>query len=757
MSGEHANLVAELIALFQRGAYGDVITAAARLRAALPHEPLIEVVAGAAHAERGEWEAAEARYSRALAIAPESVDAHYNLANALQRQGKLAAAEQSYRAVLASVPGHPQACNNLGAVLRSQLRPAEARTVLEHVLALHPGFVDALVNYGITLRDLLELDAARAALEQAVTLSPECADGWYNLGVVMADSRDLESAVGAFEKARDLRPAHRESTANLGQALANLGRPAEAVAAYQQGLRFAPDCPQILTALGLAWLDLDHAEQAIATWDQALANDPDYYRALGLKRFNQLSIGDWSTTSPLPDPPGRPGVTGSMGSPMSFIVLDDNPARQRRIAELCAAEAFPQVQRPSLPAAPRSSCSRLRIAYLSADFNNHPVAQLMVGVLAAHDRARFEVFAYAHSADPRDAMTDRIEASVDHFIDIAGMSDSAVASLAHSHRLDLAIDLTGHTRGGRTALLAHRIAPVQVAHLGYPGTIGASFVDYLVADANVIPPEQRQHYCESLLMLPGSFQPNDNSRALSTEPLSRAAFGLPDRTADGGGFVFCCFNNTYKIGPREWDVWMRLLASLPGSVLWLSRPGRQAQASFEHEALARGIDPARLVFAEKLDYAVHLARHRLADLFLDTFNYNAHTTASDALWGGLPVLTKAGRGFAARVATSVLHAVGLPELVTTSVADYEALALALARDPLRLGALRARLANELHTSALFDTQRYTRNLEQGFAMAAARHTAGLPPADLDVPDWQSPQLHGKLVGGEGLEPPTLSV
>jgi predicted O-linked N-acetylglucosamine transferase (SPINDLY family) len=293
------------------------------------------------------------------------------------------------------------------------------------------------------------------------------------------------------------------------------------------------------------------------------------------------------------------------------------------------------------------------------------------------------------------------------------------------------------------ALLAHRLAPVQIAHLGYPGTIGAPFVDYLVADKHVIPPEQRAHYCESLLMLPGTFQPNDNLRPVAPGPLDRAAFGLPERRPDGSGFVFCCFNNTYKIGPAEWDVWMRLLAALPGSVLWLTHSAPQAKANLAREAAARGIDPARLVFAERVDHPVHLARHGLADLFLDTFNYNAHTTASDALWGGLPVLTMAGRGFAARVAASVLHAADLPELITNSVAEYEALALALARDPKRLGAIRDRLALNRESCALFDTARYTRNLEAGFTMAAERHRAGLPPADLVVTDCGEGVIHGE--------------
>lgn len=721
--------LAGLVALFQRGAFDEVIARAAQLGAQHPREPFIPVITGAAHAERAAWTEAEAAFHRAIAIAPDLVDAHYNLGLALQRQGKPAAAEPAYRTALRLAPQHHHAANNLAVVLREQGRLEEARVVLTGVLAVQPDFVDALVNHGITLKHLGEPDAARTALEAAVARDPACAEGWYNLGVVLADQQALAAAADAFGRAAALAPHHRAAHANHGQALANLGRLEEAAAAYERGLATAPDDPQAWTGLGLVWLDRGDPARALAAWDRALAADPDYHRALGLKRFNQLCQGDWSGLGPIPAPPEGKGAAGSVGSPLSFIALVDDPALHRRIAEQTTAQTFAAVKPVPFAPEPGKTARRLRIAYLSADFNNHPVAQLMAGVLAAHDRERFEVFALAHSLVPPDAMTERVAGSTEHFIDVAAMNDQSLAALARHHRFDVAIDLTGHTRGTRTAALAHRLAPVQIAHLGYPGTIGAPFIDYLVADRHVIPPAERVHYVERLLLMPGSFQPNDDQRPLAAQPLARADFGLPER-----GFVFCCFNNTYKITAAEWDVWMGLLGAVPGSVLWLSRPVVAAEAAFRREAAARGIDPARLVFADKADYSVHLARHGLADLFLDTFTYNAHTTASDALWGGLPVLTVAGRSFAARVAASALHAAGLPELVTTTTADYTALALALAREPARLGALRARLAANRTTCALFDTRRYTRNFEKGLAMAVRRAREGLPPEDLVIED-----------------------
>ena len=720
--------LAGLIALFQRRAFGEVVAAGKVLAAQYPGEPLIPVIVGAAHTECAAWAEAEAAFREALALAPDSIDAHYNLALTLHRQGRLAAAERAYHEALRLAPAHLHAANNLAVVLNDLERHAEAHQILTQVLAVQPEFVDSLVNLGITLKHLAQPQPARAALERALARDPDCAEGWYNLGLVLADLQMLEAAVEAFGKAASLAPEHRAARANLGQALANLGRLEDAAAVYEHSLTLAPDDAQTWTGLGLVRLDRGDPAGAIAAWERALACDPACHRALGLKRFNQLCLADWSSTDVIPPPPVGRLPRGTIGSPLSFIALVDDPGLHRRIAEISAKDTFPVLAAEPFGPPPASS-DRLRIAYLSADFNNHPVAQLITGVFAAHDRARVEIFALAHSRFPRDEMTDRIAASVDHFIDIGAMSDRAVAELARHHGFDVAIDLTGHTRGSRTGALAHRLAPVQIAHLGYPGTIGAPFIDYLIADVHVIPPTEREHYAERLLLMPGSFQPNDDQRPLSSEPLTRAQFGLPET-----GFVFCCFNNTYKITAAEWDIWMVLLGEVPGSVLWLSRPAAVAEANFRREAAARGIDPARLVFADRVDYDVHLARHGLADLFLDTFNYNAHTTASDALWGGLPVLTLAGRSFAARVASSVLHAADLPELVTATHAEYGARALALAREPARLGILKARLAAARRTCALFDTRRYTSNLEAGLALATRRARAGLPPEDLVMPD-----------------------
>ncbi len=370
---------------------------------------------------------------------------------------------------------------------------------------------------------------------------------------------------------------------------------------------------------------------------------------------------------------------------------------------------------------------RIRVGYFSADFHDHATLYLMSGLARCHDRARFEISAYSYGATRSGEMRERLAADVDRFVDVREMPDRKVAALAREHGLDIAIDLKGYTQHARSGMFALRPAPVQINYLGYPGTMGADFMDYILADPVVIPAAERPFYSEKVIYLPHSYQPNDDARRIAETRTTRADFGLPER-----GFVFCCFNNNYKIRRREFDIWMRLLARVEGSVLWLLRSNEWAERNLRREAEARGIAGDRLVFAAPLPHDEHLARQRHADLFVDTFHYNAHTTASDALWGGLPVVTLAGRQFAARVAASLLTAVGLPELIAGTEDAYEALILDLATDAGRLAALREKLARNRLEQPLFDTERYTRDFEKALEIAWERYRAGLDPDDIRV-------------------------
>jgi predicted O-linked N-acetylglucosamine transferase (SPINDLY family) len=437
--------------------------------------------------------------------------------------------------------------------------------------------------------------------------------------------------------------------------------------------------------------------------------------------FYQAHICDWSARD---DWRRLDPSADAAFSPFTALAFEDDPAGQLRRSSNWAAVHC--TKRPACMPAPAED-GRIRIGYFSADFHDHATLYLMAGLLREHDRRRFSIRAYSYGPALGGAMRDHILAHVDGFHEIGAMADTAVMEFARGHGLDIAVDLKGYTQNGRIPIFAHRLAPVQIAFLGYPGSTGVDFMDYLIADPIVVPKDAHGFYSEKLLLLPDSYQPNDNQRAIAANIGSRTGFGLPET-----GLVFCCFNQTYKISPSEWAIWMRVLERVPGSVLWLLRSNRWAEQNLRREAEAQGIAAERIVFAEPLPQAEHLARIRHADLFLDTFNVNAHTTASDALWAGVPVVTKAGRQFAARVGASLLSAIGLPELVTETEADYEALILALAAQPAHLAAIKARLADNRLTHPLFDTALYARRIEDAFAAAHERHIKGLPPVPISV-------------------------
>jgi protein O-GlcNAc transferase len=413
-------------------------------------------------------------------------------------------------------------------------------------------------------------------------------------------------------------------------------------------------------------------------------------------------------------------------NPFALLGICDDPALHQIAARAYTRETlprFPVAQPP--PATPRD---KLRIGYFSADFHDHATMHLMAGVLECHDRDAFEIHAFSYGPEIEDAMRARARATVDHFHECARMPDGAIIAASRKAGIDIAVDLKGYTQDARLAPFAARLAPLQVSYLGYPGTIGGDFLDYILADATVLPMDQQRLYDEKIIHLPDSYQANDDRRAIAPVTPSRVEAGLPEN-----GFVYCCFNNAYKITPEIFACWMRILTAVPGSVLWLLNNEADAMARLCGVAEAQGIDPARLVFGPSLPSAQHLARHRLADLFLDTLPYNAHTTASDALWAGLPVLTQLGQAFAGRVAASLLKAIGLPEMITRDAAEYEALAIALGRDPARIAALKAKLAAAIPTAPLFDTPRFTRHLEAAYRLMWQRHVEGKAPEGFAVP------------------------
>jgi len=542
---------------------------------------------------------------------------------------------------------------------------------------------------------------------------------------------DLAGAEGAFRRALDAHPAHAPACSNLGMVVWDQRRLDEAMPLLVRAVQLDPAHVGARLNLGSALLIGNRIDDGIAQLREVLRLDPENAKAHGSLLKPLLDVCDWDGAADLasklaerwasrPDDPLLEGVL-----PFTSLLVPLPPAMRLDLARRYAARVSAAAGPPLPVAPPRRPGERLRVAYASADFHNHATAHLAAGLFERHDRRRFEVIAYSYGIDDASEYRARLKAAFDRFVDVRHETHRAIAERIARDGVDILVDLKGHTGESRPEIFALRPAPVQVNYLGYPGSTGADFIDYILADRVVIPDEDRRWFSERVVVLPASYQVNDDRQPIAERVPSRGACGLPD-----AGFVFCSFNKHYKIDRALLDAWMRILAAVPGSVLWLL--GGHGEKRLRRAAVARGIDPQRLVFAGKLPKPEHLARHRLAGLFLDTHHVNAHTTASDALWTGLPLLTLPGSSFAGRVAASLLRAIGLPELIAPTLEAYERRAIELARAPAALAELRSRLAANRRAMPLFDTDRYARDLERAFERMHEIQVAGRPPESFAV-------------------------
>jgi protein O-GlcNAc transferase len=726
-----------------------------------PGHAAAQALLGVARHGQGQCEAALACFDRALALQPDQAEVLNNRGVVLRELGRAEEAVASYDRAIALAPDYADALRNLGNTLRDLGRTAEALVSYDRFLALQPDHVEVLYRQGGLLLDLDQPEEALARYDQALGITPDGAEFWNNRGIALSRLDRPTGALASYDRALALRPDYAEAWRNRGAALRDLRRLDEALASFDQALALRPDDAEALVQRGVALRELDRPESALASFDQALALLPDHVdglihrgellralrrheeaaeafeRALaaapgtkfleGQKLHERMQCCDWREH----DRQVAAIVAGiregeSAATPFTFLAVSDSAADQLRCARIFGQEKYGLPDR--VPASSlRYDHDRIRLAYLSADFHEHATAYLMAELFEQHDAARFELTALSFGPDGAGPMRRRLERAFTRFIDIRGLPDSEAAELLRRLEIDIAIDLKGYTQGCRPRILMNRPAPIQVNYLGFPGTMGTGPIDYIIADRVIIPDGRQSSCSEAVVYLPDCYQPNDRQRVIGDTP-TRAEAGLPET-----GFVFCSFNNNYKITPEIFDVWMRLLRRVEGSVLWLLAGNPASLRNLRREAEARGVAPERLVFAPRVALPAHLARHRLADLLLDTVPCNAHTSASDALWAGLPILTCPGEAFAARVAASLLHAVGLPELVAPTLGDYEALALALAQNPGRLAALRAKLARQLETAPLFDTDRFRRHLEAAYETMWSRHQQGLPPAGFAVP------------------------
>ncbi len=616
----------------------------------------------------------------------------------------------------------------LGAIQDEDYENAEQK--LRSSLALMPDRVSTLTNLSAVLIKLKRFNDAAQILRKVVAIDDSIAEAWLNLGLV--ESKNLQEnpqAIEYFDKALAIDPAYPEAWLNRGIALAGAKKYSEAFEAYDKALELRPDFAEAHRSRGDTFFKAGDKQAAATCFAAAYASKPDMDYLLGELIHAKMHVCDWS---------GLDAQTLNLCEsikadkkvcpPFALLALSESLALQEKAAGIWTQDKAPS-NPEFFPIHGSRQHNKIRIGYYSADFHDHPVAQLLVELLERHDRTRFEVYGLSSGPGSTSALGQRIARAFDQFLDVRGKSGAEIVRLSHEMGIDIAIDLGGHTAGSRTDVFAMRAAPVQVNYLGFPGTMGACYMDYLVTDAVVCPPGSEAYYAEQLIRLPHCFMPHDRTQDIAARTPTRGEFGLPEV-----GFVFCCFNNFYKINPVAFDIWMRLLLQVEDSVLWLSDGPEPAKINLRKEAAKRGVDSTRIHFARRVEnMAEHLARYRLADLFIDTRPYNAHTTACDALWAGVPVLTCMGQSFASRVAGSLLHAVGLPELAVATPEAYEAMALELARDPARLAALGQRLAENRLRTPLFDTPRLTRDIEQAYV---TMHERSVPAR------WLTPASQG---------------
>lgn len=553
-------------------------------------------------------------------------------------------------------------------------------------------------------------------------------DAHHMLGIIALQTGRAEEGVALIRKATALSPRSAQAQANLANALVCVQRAEEALRHYRRALELDPRSAVILANQGSALQLLDRHSEAAVSFARLLQLSPQFDFALG-SRFRSLRHScDWREFEVLCDELIAAVHAGRRADrPFSFLSVSDSVARQRDCARIYATYLCP-AQPKALWQGERYGHERLRVAYLSADFRDHVVSYMMAPVFERHDARRFEVIGASLRGDDGSPIARRVKSSFGRIIDLVPLADQQAAELLRTLEIDVAVDLTGFTQGCRPGILARRPAPVHVGLLGFPATMGVPYLDYIVADDFTIPPELERGYAEKIARLPGCFQPNDERHsARALRPLTRAEAGLPDSE-----LVLCSFNNSYKLNPRCFTVWMRIMQRAPGSVLWLVADSAGVREHLRSEAATRGIAPERLVFAPRAPYAEHLARLGLADLFLDTLPFNAGATAGDALWAGVPLLTCAGEAFAARMAGSLLRSLGLPELITCSDTEYEERAIDLANNPAKLAALRSKLAAARSSASLFDSGRYCRQLEAAYLAMSARAARGEPPASFSV-------------------------
>ena len=685
--------------------------------------------------QQGLLREAQTIYEQIIKMQPNHFDALDLLATIAAQTKNFEKAVDLWSKAIKSNPNDAATYSNQGLALHELNRFESAIASYDQAVKLKPDFAQAYYNRGNALKELKQFKSAIASYDQALKIKPDFVKVYYNRGNALKELKQFDQAIINYNKAISLKPDNAEAYNNLGFLLDELKQFDQAMVHYHKAISIKPDFAEAYNNLGGVLSELKRYNEALTHFNQSIKINPEIDYLLDNLTHTKMQLCDWDGIDLLTNRLIENTLKhNKISNPFVSIALIDSPELHHQTAKIYADTRYPENKiLPGLTKYPKHP--KIRIGYFSADFREHPVSYLTAELFELHNRDQFEIIAFSFGVNTQDHLRKRLEEGFDQFLDVKDQTAQEIAILARQMEIDIAIDLGGFTSDCRTEIFAMRAAPIQLSYIGYLGSMGANYFDYLIADPTIIPITHQQYYAEKIVYLP-SYQVNDTKREISEKRFTRSELGLPLN-----GFVFCCFNSIYKITPSTFDSWMRILLSLEDSVLFLLDENETATNNLKKQAKLRGVSENRLIFAKPLPLPEYLARYRIADLFLDTLPYNAGTTASDALRMGLPVLTLMGESFASRMAASLLNAVGLVELITTNQKAYESLAIELASHPKRLEAVRNKLRDKFKTSALFNPMLFTQHLESAYLAMYQRYQDDLAPDHIAVPNIQ--KHHGQ--------------
>jgi len=596
----------------------------------------------------------------------------------------------------------------------------------EKILKINPNSAIAYFNIAVMYDKLKSPKYAIKNYKNATKIKSDYADAHNNMGSAYKELNDFDRALNAYQKATLIQPNHAFAYNNMGNIYKDKGDHKKAIDAFEKAILFKKNYMEAFINLGDALKDIGKNTEAILVYDKVLEIQPANEKVIAHRNFLLRLICEWEKIEKDTAKISKLGIHEGDVGPFTVMTLEDSPERHKLRAVAHTEKKFPRRKLQEYNH-PKAKKNHIRIGYMSSDFKTHPVAFLIAKIIENHNKKQFKVYGYSIGPVVIDEMNIRLQKAFDVYKEIGHETDEQIATTIQKDNIDILIDLNGHTKDRRTGVLCLRPASIQINYLGFPGTMGADYIDYIIADKILIPDKFENFYSENIIRLPHSYMPTDNTRIISNKPVSRKEQGLPE-----DGIVFCCFNNSYKISSIEFDIWMLIVGRIDNSVLWLNIKNKLVRENICRAAQIRGIDPSRIIFANSLPMEEHLARYALADIFLDTFNFNAHTTASEALWAGLPVVTKLGKSFAARVAGSLLSAVGLDELITHTELEYEELILELALNPKKLKKIKHKLNKNKITEPLFDTELYISHIEQSYLKAYDNYLLGNNTVNINI-------------------------